>query len=361
MTAPKDLQGTTTTLGDRSQDTLPSDNPLAQAEQLAASGNFQAAMDLLRPWASQSPAAELAMMRWEGRIGHEAQIQQSTFSLNLLSGFLSDPQDIPASMSQMGQSIAQGKTLAQAYESLSPQEKSELAGAVGDGRLREVLDLSASDGKEEYWNDVISFAVSLRSGFDAKHVALAGHILTSVVDPQMGAPESVVRRAQGELDSLTGNAGAGAQAEMLAARFVTQATDWKMIAPMVLATPVFHMGRATALRGLLSTSVENPLTRGLGARVIAGGTGFAGETAFFSLSSRSLVHFFDGPVAWDAKSVGQDMATAGLTLGLLKSFGFLGRQGMIRARGLNEANVAAWSRADQAHMFWAGQASGYLG
>jgi hypothetical protein len=361
MTAEKDLQGLATSLRDQPQGHLPGDHPLTQAENLAAEGNLQAAVDLLRPWAKQSPAAELAVMRWEGRLGHEAKLKRSAFSLKLLSGFLSDPQEIPAPMKKMGHDISQGKTFQQAYQALASRERAEMEILVGSGRLREILDLNASENGEEFWNGVTSLAVGLRSSFEAKHVALAGRILSSVVDSQMEAPEAVVRKAQRELDLLTGKTGAGAHAEMLAGRFVTQATDWKMIAPMVLATPVFHMGRATVLRGLLASGVENPLTRGLGARMVASGAGFVGETAFFSLSSRSLVHFFEGPVAWDAKSVGQDLAMAGLTLGLLKSFGFLGRQGMIRARGLNEANAAAWSRTDQVHMFWAGQASAYLG
>lgn len=138
------------------------------------------------------------------------------------------------------------------------------------------------------------------------------------------------------------------------------ATDPTLVLPMVLAAPVFHLGKTATLRGMLNMG-ETWWNRGRIAQGLSAGMGFIGETTFFSLAGRGLSHLIKGPVAWDVNSLAQDWWRAGATLGLLKAAGFLGRQGTLAWRGLSEDSAHLWSRADHRAIFWGSQVSGYLG
>lgn len=144
-------------------------------------------------------------------------------------------------------------------------------------------------------------------------------------------------------------------------RVLSEASDWKMIAPMLLASPAYQVGKIAAFRFLLSTPGKNILGNALATYALPKIAGLGLETTFFSLSSRSLTHLFHAPVAWDAASVARDWAGAGMTLGFLKIAGHVGRHAAMEWRGLAGKPPTAWSAADHRALWWSSQASAYLG
>lgn len=140
-----------------------------------------------------------------------------------------------------------------------------------------------------------------------------------------------------------------------------QATDPTLVLPMFLAAPAYQLGKATALRGLLAQGEVNWLSRGLSLKSLPVLAGFGAESALFTLGARSLTHWVQGPVSWDPASMIGDWAMAGMTLGLMKAAGFLGRKGSQWARGLNEFQPLPFRPTDLRAQFWISQVSGYLG
>jgi 3-methylcrotonyl-CoA carboxylase alpha subunit len=144
-------------------------------------------------------------------------------------------------------------------------------------------------------------------------------------------------------------------------RVLHQATDPTMVVPMLLASPVYHLGKASLLRNLVAKQGATWLSRGLSLKLSPVAAGFIAENTVFSLASRSMTHHLVGPVNWDAQSLANDWASSAMALGLLKSAGFAGRKATEWARGMDDMQPQLWSRADHRAMFWTSQASAYLG
>jgi 3-oxoacyl-(acyl-carrier-protein) synthase len=139
-----------------------------------------------------------------------------------------------------------------------------------------------------------------------------------------------------------------------------QATEPTLVLPMLFATPFYQVGKVSALRGLLANNTAHWLA-GLGLKTLPVAAGFGAETLAFGLGSRALTHHLHGEVPWDLSSVGADLASTAMTLGLLKTAGFAGRKATQWARGLDEFQPQLWSKADHQALFWTSQASAYLG
>lgn len=140
-----------------------------------------------------------------------------------------------------------------------------------------------------------------------------------------------------------------------------QATDPTMVVPMLLASPVYHGGKVGLLRSFLARPAQTWMGRGLTLQVLPALGGFGAETLAFSLSSRALRHYLQGPEQWNASNLVNDTAMTGMSLGFLKAMGFAGTKIVGGALGLNEFHGALWTQAGQRAMFWGAQLSGYLG
>lgn len=140
-----------------------------------------------------------------------------------------------------------------------------------------------------------------------------------------------------------------------------QATDPKVGIPMLMASPVYNLGKAALLKSFLAKPAATWLGRRLTLNILPVLGGFGAETVAFGLSSRALTHYLKGPIPWDPASIAKDTWMTGMTLALLKGIGFAGRKGMQWYRGLDEFKPQLWNQTDRRAMFWTGQVSGYLG
>ncbi len=124
------------------------------------------------------------------------------------------------------------------------------------------------------------------------------------------------RQAQARLAALEGSGPFGSRVELLLRRFATQASDPKVILPMVAATAVSGLVRAFSYGRLIGWGAAE-------ARLASGALAFSAEVPAFVASGRAL-NALAGEK--NSRSWGQDLASAGLSLASLKIFHRLGQR-----------------------------------
>ncbi|MCC6273154.1 MAG: hypothetical protein IT572_06770 [Deltaproteobacteria bacterium] len=134
---------------------------------------------------------------------------------------------------------------------------------------------------------------------------------------------AAARRAQGDWDAIRGRGALGPRLEFLGRRFAREASSPAMLAGMGVASTVFQLSRAAFLARLTATPGLGVLSRGLGARAVAGLGAFALEAPAFALSVRGARVALGDPGA-TAAPLGHEVLGSYLTLGGLKLFGGLG-------------------------------------
>ncbi|MFO1463654.1 MAG: hypothetical protein U1F66_07725 [bacterium] len=242
----------------------------------------------------------------------------------------SEPAEAPAVLQRLAERAKGGKGLKAAVAGLDEADRKELERKVGASRLAEIESLSLERDPQLFWAGAQQLALRLKQQ-DQLHSA--GALFSLIAGGGEAVPAEARLKAQQELDAMTGKGSTGRRLEFLGQQFAKQATDAKVIAPMILGSAVFQLTRTAALSRLAATTEASWLTRGFGARFTAGLAGFAAEVPTFSLGSRLLTSATEGGVAWDAQSVGKDLLGATLSLGALKAFGYLGNQGFCGRTG----------------------------
>ncbi|HKX11575.1 MAG TPA: MaoC family dehydratase, partial [bacterium] len=146
--------------------------------------------------------------------------------------------------------------------------------------------------------------------------------------------ESVRRRAQDRLGALRGNGPVGARVEVLFQRLTHEMTEPTTLLAMGVAGAAFKMTRFVALSRLAASPNATFLTRGGGARVLAGMAGFGVEAAVFPLAGRLGSAALGRDLDWSAQALSHDLLSSALTLGSLRSGGWLmGHAGRLAGGG----------------------------
>lgn len=140
----------------------------------------------------------------------------------------------------------------------------------------------------------------------------AAHFLFSRLTKD-GIPQDVRKKAQSEADAIEGKGASGMRAEFLLSRFTHDATDARLIAPMLAATLIGQCVGTAAL-GRLMGRPASWITRGFGAEIGAGTLGYGVEVASFAGLNHVLSPVDTGPFS-------HDLARAALTIGVLKLSG----------------------------------------
>jgi hypothetical protein len=133
---------------------------------------------------------------------------------------------------------------------------------------------------------------------------------------------SLRRRAQTRFDALGGAGEIGARAEVLASRFIHEVSDPNMLFAMTVAGGAFRATRLFTLARLAS-SPAGFLTRGIGARGLAGLAGFGVEATVFPAAGRLGNLALGRELEWSASTLSQEWASSFLMLGALKAGGLL--------------------------------------
>jgi len=180
-----------------------------------------------------------------------------------------------------------------------------------------------------FFQGALGLADRLREGGELASAAeLYAAIAALDSQPPPGPIAEAVSRARSRLEALQGQGAFGARFEVLAGRFVRDATDYRMIVPMIAGSVVFQSVRAASLGRLLSGASAAWHRRGFGARLSAGLLGYAAEVPVFALSSRGLRDLGGETVSWDGGSVAKDLAGAAITLAALKGSGYLAQRAL---------------------------------
>jgi len=140
-------------------------------------------------------------------------------------------------------------------------------------------------------------------------------------------------RAQNRLNAILGRGDVLPRAEFLARSLAQQATDPAALAAMGMAGAAFRLTRVAVLSRLALSPTAGFLTRGWGARLVAGGAGFLAEAPTFTASSRAANALLGREQDWSTEALGREFAGGALTLLGLKCFG-----------GLSALGVQRWGR-----------------
>ncbi|HKX12012.1 MAG TPA: 6-phosphofructokinase, partial [bacterium] len=147
-------------------------------------------------------------------------------------------------------------------------------------------------------------------------------------------PAGVVRRAAERLEVLSGGGPLGAQVERSLGLIFDQASDPAILLGMGLASGVFQAVRLGALARLTASSSNHLLTRGMGARLLAGGIGLAVEAPVFTAATRAGHVMLGRHLDWSPGHLGRELASGYLTLGILKMSG-----GLVTSRGFRSQSA----------------------
>ncbi len=127
---------------------------------------------------------------------------------------------------------------------------------------------------------------------------------------QEAAPQEIKDGANRESDAIQGKGAFGPRAEFLLTQILKDAVDPKLIIPMLGASIIGSLSKAVAMGRLLQQPAML-LTRGTGAKLLAGAAGFGVEGFAFATLGRGLSK---GP----QDSFGSDLARSYVGLGALK-------------------------------------------
>ncbi|MCC6271875.1 MAG: hypothetical protein IT572_00285, partial [Deltaproteobacteria bacterium] len=227
-----------------------------------------------------------------------------------------------------------GAFSAQAVVSALLEGPEGIGARLTEGQRAQLSALAGESDEGLFWRGLLSFGGALESAekFDA-----AGRVYAAVVGAVREGP--LRSTAENRLNAILGKGAFSPRFEFLLKRFTKDASDPKMIVPMLAGTAVYGLARTAAL-GRLATGARGAwYTQGFGARLAASSLGFAAEVPTFALSSRALRQIgADGSLP--QPGLGHEFASAAFTLGFLKTFAFAGQQSYARLHGLHEAGTA---------------------
>ncbi|HEX5034185.1 MAG TPA: hypothetical protein VFW62_06880, partial [bacterium] len=136
-------------------------------------------------------------------------------------------------------------------------------------------------------------------------------------------PATVRQRARSRWAALRGEGDLSSSTEIFLSRFFQQVTDPAALFAMTVAGTAFHSVRWLALGRLAANPAANLLTRGAGARALAGLAGFAVEASAFPLAARLGGLALGRPSEWSAPLLEREVAASFLMLGALRAGGLV--------------------------------------
>lgn len=186
--------------------------------------------------------------------------------------------------------------------------------AWSSGETQQLKSIAKIADGENYYTSLLTFARNLKA---EREPAKAGEVLAALAGEQK-LPEAIRKQVDAEYRALAGGGSFGLRVETLAGQFIQQATDARVIAPMLGASLLGQAVGTWTLGRLAATPGSTWLTRGFGARFVAGGAAYAAEFPVFAGLNRALAPSSGG-------NFGDGLLRSALTLGSLKVFGSFGR------------------------------------
>ncbi len=237
--------------------------------------------------------------------------------------------------------LSRSDGLAAAVGSLSSNQRQALEQGLGSSALREIVNLAEESDPTLFQSELMSFASRQEV---AGGVELAANLYQALRDSQGGA-SALRERAGQRLDAILGRGAIGLRSESLLRNLAQQACDPTALLAMGVAGTVFRVTRLAALSRLAASPTANFLTRGFGARLVAGGLGFAAEATAFPLSGRLASEALGRSQDWGGTALRRDLASSFLVLGGLRLAGAAGAGLYGRFGGGNELARGAFAQS----------------
>jgi len=206
--------------------------------------------------------------------------------------------------------------------------------------LPELQDLRKESDEELLFQNLLTIGVRLKGG---QHLESAQALLGRL--SQEDVPEAFRHRAQAELDALAGKGAVGARAEFLLSRFCKDATNPRLILPMMAGTLAGELVGTFTWGRLASTAAEGSswLGRGLTARFAAGAAGYASEVSAFAAMNHAMA-------PQSGTSLLEDFERSALTIGALRAFGYSTRS-LTESLAIPASSSSLRFALDQSGMF----------
>lgn len=190
-----------------------------------------------------------------------------------------------------------------------PHDWDVFASRLPDSGFRTQLNsLLKNPDPTSFQEELLQFGLGLRAQGDGE---LAAEIFSYLLD-EKSAP-GVRSEAERQRNALSGTGAAGERAEFLLTRFVSDTMAAKTVVPMLAAGLAGSAVRAFSW-GRLASTPGTFLSRGLAARALAGGAGFAAEGLAFASLGRAFA-------ANPSRNFSADLASSFLSLGVFKLVG----------------------------------------
>lgn len=216
--------------------------------------------------------------------------------------------------------IREGWSFSQAWQRLPEERRAAIREHLPANTLAELLSLSQENDGELFFESLLHLGQRQRQENPTLALACFELLQQSLNEDFPGRPSghlSLIARAQRESDAIEGRGDIGARVEYLSGNFIRETTSPIGLASMAAGGMAFSAVRTGMLARLLS-GPAGTLTRGFGARAVSSLVGFGAELPAFVFSSRALHEAGGHAQDWSLRAVGRDLATAGITLGLLK-------------------------------------------
>ncbi|HKY63177.1 MAG TPA: ATP-binding protein [bacterium] len=158
-------------------------------------------------------------------------------------------------------------------------------------------------------------------------------------------PETLRRRISGQLAAFQGQGNVGQKVEHHLQNFFHEAMHPATLAGFAFGAGAFQGARLLAL-SRLGVAPAGFFTRGFGARFAGGVAGWAAEVPALTFGSRGVRALMGERLEWSRQSVGRELASTAITLGLMRAAGYGARRALETVHGLPAASQSLrWSGA----------------
>jgi len=260
-------------------------------------------------------------------------------TLSVLAAF-ADPsgKNPPAYLENLSASLQSGKNFRQAVSELAGSELADLRAKVGADLLPQLISLAGESQEEMYFAGLLNLGQRLKANQDLDKASLLLGMLSQ------NSPESIRSIALSEVQALQGQGASALRTEVLLSRLAKDSCDWRAIAPMIGASVIGQVA-GTAFMSRLAATDATLFSRGWGLRFASGAASFLAEFPAYAGFNRLLATQSEG-------SFSDELQRSALTIGVLKTFGFIGNQAFLKAHGFSELGVptrlTGLARFDQA-------------
>lgn len=237
----------------------------------------------------------------------------------------------------LSKSLAQENSanLEKAFGSLSLFAQKQYRTQFGSKKLQELFAIAKNSDPELFATALFHFGVRQEK---SRHYDLATGVyslLLQEVEGKSPFPQEILVKARERLDAMNGKGSGALRAGFYLRNIFHEVGHLPTLFAIGGAGLSYKLIRFHTLRNLVTRKAAHWLTRGAGARTVAGLVGFLGEAPAFSLLGKLGEEFSGNKQDWSGSTLARDFASSFLILGGLKLGAWGSRTLFNRVHGIN--------------------------